>query len=95
MGHRNILGLDWDASGRLWDLEHGRRAATNSILSSAAPIMAGRSAPTANITMAIRSPIIRRIDGFAQPAVSWSPVIAPGDMIIYSGAMFEAWQDRP
>ncbi|MFN7157305.1 MAG: PQQ-dependent sugar dehydrogenase, partial [Erythrobacter cryptus] len=27
-------------------------------------------------------------DGFAQPAASWTPVIAPGDMLIYSGRMF-------
>ena len=33
-------------------------------------------------------------DGFAQPAVSWTPVIAPGDMLIYSGAMFKPWQGR-
>ena len=22
-GHRNILGMDWDAQGRLWEVEHG------------------------------------------------------------------------
>ena len=22
-GHRNILGIDWDAQGRLWEVEHG------------------------------------------------------------------------
>ena len=22
-GHRNILGMDWDAGGRLWEVEHG------------------------------------------------------------------------
>lgn len=33
-------------------------------------------------------------DGFAQPAASWTPVIAPGDMLIYRGAMFPAWQGQ-
>ena len=31
-------------------------------------------------------------DGFVAPKVSWTPVISPGDMIIYSGALFPAWR---
>ena len=31
-------------------------------------------------------------DGFAQPALSWTPVIAPGDMLFYTGDMFPAWK---
>ena len=31
-------------------------------------------------------------DGFAAPALSWTPVIAPSGMIIYSGDLFAAWR---
>ena len=31
-------------------------------------------------------------DGFVAPKVWWTPVISPGDLIIYSGAMFPAWR---
>ena len=26
-GHRNILGMGWDAQGRLWEVEHGPASA--------------------------------------------------------------------
>ena len=91
-GHRNILGLDWDASGRLWEVEHGPAGGDELNL-----VAAG-----ANYGWPVRSngdhyngdpiPDHSADDGFAKPALSWTPVIAPGDMIIYSGDMFGAWK---
>ncbi len=91
LGHRNILGMDWDASGRLWEVEHGPAGGDELNL-----VKAG-----ANYGWPIRSngehyngdaiPDHAEGDGFAQPAISWTPVIAPGDMLIYSGSMFPAW----
>ncbi len=91
-GHRNILGMDWDAAGRLWEVEHGPAGGDELNL-----VKAG-----ANYGWPVRSdgdhyngdpiPDHAADDGFAQPALGWTPVIAPGDMIIYSGAMFGAWQ---
>ncbi|OBV11434.1 PQQ-dependent sugar dehydrogenase [Erythrobacter dokdonensis] len=91
-GHRNILGLDWDASGRLWDVEHGPAGGDELNL-----VKAG-----ANYGWPLRSngehyngdpiPDHAADDGFAKPAVSWTPVIAPGDMIFYSADMFGAWK---
>jgi glucose/arabinose dehydrogenase len=93
-GHRNILGMDWDASGRLWEVEHGPAGGDELNL-----VTAG-----ANYGWPIRSngehyngdpiPDHAADDGFAQPALSWTPVIAPGDMLIYNGAMFKDWQGR-
>jgi glucose/arabinose dehydrogenase len=31
-------------------------------------------------------------DGFVAPKVSWTPVISPGDMIVYTGSLFPAWR---
>lgn len=91
-GHRNILGMDWDASGRLWEIEHGPAGGDELNL-----VKAG-----ANYGWPVRSdgdhyngepiPDHEASDGFAQPAVSWTPVIAPGDMLIYTGTMFKDWQ---
>jgi aldose sugar dehydrogenase len=91
-GHRNILGMDWDAQGRLWEVEHGPAGGDELNL-----VKSG-----ANYGWPVRSngdhyngdpiPDHEPSDGFAQPAASWNPVIAPGDMLIYSGAMFKDWQ---
>jgi len=90
-GHRNILGMDWDAQGNLWDVEHGPAGGDELNL-----VMRG-----ANYGWPTRSygehyngdPITDHTpdDGFMKPAIHWTPVIAPGDMIFYSGEMFEAW----
>ncbi len=93
-GHRNILGMDWDAQGRLWEVEHGPAGGDELNLVQRA----------ANYGWPVRSngehyngnpiPDHSADDGFAQPALSWSPVIAPGDMILYSGEMFPGWNGR-
>jgi glucose/arabinose dehydrogenase len=91
-GHRNILGIDWDAEGRLWEVEHGPAGGDELNLVK----------PGANYGWPVRSngdhyngdpiPDHTADDGFAQPALSWNPVIAPGEMLFYSGAMFPAWK---
>lgn len=92
MGHRNILGLGWDAQGRLWEVEHGPAGGDELNFVQ----------PAANYGWPVRSngdhyngdpiPDHEVGDGFAQPALSWNPVIAPGGMLIYSGTMFPAWK---
>lgn len=91
-GHRNILGMDWDAKGRLWEIEHGPAGGDELNLVQRA----------ANYGWPVRSngdhyngdpiPDHAADDGFAQPALSWNPVIAPGDMLIYTGDMFADWK---
>ena len=91
-GHRNILGMDWDAEGRLWEVEHGPAGGDELNI-----VQKG-----ANYGWPLRSdgdhynrdniPDHSADDGFAKPAIGWTPVIAPGDMIIYSGDMFAAWK---
>jgi glucose/arabinose dehydrogenase len=91
-GHRNILGMDWDAQGRLWEVEHGPAGGDELNLVT----------PGANYGWPLRSngdhyngdpiPDHAADDGFAKPAFGWTPVIAPGDMLIYSGRMFSGWK---
>lgn len=94
LGHRNILGMDWDAQGRLWEVEHGPAGGDELNLVR----------PGANYGWPERSngshyngdaiPDHAPGERFAGPAVSWTPVIAPGDMLIYSGSLFPAWKGQ-
>lgn len=91
-GHRNILGLAFDPRGRLWDLEHGPAGGDELNLVK----------PGANYGWPLVSegdhydgkPIPRHSTrpDLARPAISWNPVIAPGDYIFYTGDKFPAWK---
>lgn len=93
-GHRNIYGLHFDSSGQLWDLEHGPRGGDE----------LNRVAQAANYGWPVRSngdnyngdpiPDHSADDGFTKPAISWNPVIAPGDFVFYRGGLFAAWQGQ-
>ncbi|WP_369025676.1 PQQ-dependent sugar dehydrogenase [Qipengyuania sp. RANM35] len=87
-GHRNLLGVDFDAQGRLWEVEHGPAGGDELNL-----VRKGQ-----NYGWPVRSngdnydgsdiPDHTADDGFAKPAISWTPVIAPGNMTFYSGDLF-------
>lgn len=91
-GHRNILGLDFDAQGRLWGLEHGPKGGDELNL-----IQRG-----ANYGWPVRSdgvnydgsniPDHSPDDGFTKPVINWTPVIAPGNMTILGGELFSDWK---
>ncbi|MFC6621753.1 PQQ-dependent sugar dehydrogenase [Novosphingobium panipatense] len=93
-GHRNILGLAFDPEGRLWDLEHGPAGGDELNLVK----------PAANYGWPLVSdgdhydgrPIPRNSTrpDLARPAITWNPVIAPGDFIFYTGNMFPAWKGQ-
>lgn len=90
-GHRNILGLAFDDQGRLWDLEHG--PAGGDELNLVEPgknygwplVSEGRHYDGKAIPAHATRPDL------APPAISWTPVIAPGNLIFYSGKLFPAW----
>jgi aldose sugar dehydrogenase len=93
-GHRNLLGIAFDASGNLWEQEMGPEGGDELNL-----ILPGRNygyprvsngrnygSPTDDI------PDHAPGDGFEAPLVSWNPVISPGGLMIYSGSMFPQWR---
>jgi len=91
-GHRNILGMDWDAEGRLWDVEHGPAGGDELNLVKRE---ANYGWPNRSFGQHYNgNPITDHTanDGFEKPAIWWTPVIAPGDMQFYSGEMFADWQ---
>lgn len=92
LGHRNVLGLAFDAKGRLWETEMGPRGGDefNRIergRNYGYPIVSngdhydGRTIPDHDTRPEFRAPL-----------VSWTPVISPSSTIIYGGDKFPAWR---
>src|SRR5690606_3498654 len=92
LGHRNLLGIDFDAQGRLWEVEMGPRGGDELNLVERGgnygyPVVSngdhydGRDIPDHDTR-----------PEFDAPKVSWTPVISPSSLLIYSGAMFPDWQ---
>ena len=92
LGHRNVLGLALDLDGQLWDLEMGPRGGDelNRVVRAANygyPIVSngnhydGREIPDHDTH-----------PEFEEPAVWWSPVISPSDLMIYHGDLFSDWR---
>lgn len=88
-GHRNILSMDFDDQGRLWEIEHGPKGGDELNLVQR----------NANYGWPVRSngvnydgsniPDHSADDGFVKPVITWTPVIAPGNMMFYSGDLFD------
>jgi len=91
LGHRNPLGLAFDLDGALWNIEMGpsggdelnrvQRAANYGYpLVSNGDHYDGREIPDHDTR-----------PEFRKPALWWSPVISPGDLMVYHGSLFPAW----
>lgn len=92
LGHRNPLGLAFDAQGRLWEHEMGPQGGDELNL-----IVRGAN---------YGYPVVSNGDHyggkpipdhpthpeFNAPAAFWNPVISPAGFIIYNGAMFPDWR---
>ena len=92
LGHRNVLGLAFDANGQLWAHEMGPRGGDelNRIEKGANygyPIVSngdhynGKSIPDHDTRPEFRAPV-----------AFWNPVISPAGLVFYSGDLFPAWK---
>lgn len=87
-GHRNILGVAYDAQGRLWDIEHGPAGGDELNLVTMGANYGWPTRSNGDHYNGDDIPDHTEDDGFTKPAIHWTPVIAPGDMIAYEGSMF-------
>jgi glucose/arabinose dehydrogenase len=90
-GHRTPYGLAFGPDGRLWEVEHGPRGGDELNL-----IEPGKNYGWPLVSYAtnyngvpIPSPDTRA--DLAKPVIYWTPVIAPGNIAFYKGAMFAEW----
>jgi glucose/arabinose dehydrogenase len=91
MGHRTPYGLAFAPDGRLWEVEHGPQGGDELNLIE----------PTKNygwplVSYAVNydntpipSPDTR--PDLTKPVIYWTPIIAPGNLMFYHGAMFPQW----
>ena len=91
-GHRNLLGIAFDAQGNLWEQEMGPKGGDELNL-----IVAGRNYGYPNVSNGDHydgRPIPDHApgDGYEAPRVWWTPVISPAGLMIYQGDMFPQWK---
>ena len=91
-GHRTPYGLAFAPDGRLWELEHGPRGGDELNL-----IEPGSNYGWPLVSYAVNydgvpiaSPDTR--SDLTKPVIYWTPVLAPGNLMFYSGAMFPKWK---
>ena len=92
LGHRNPLGIAFDGNGQLWDIEMGPAGGDELNRVQRAgnygyPVVSngdhydGRPIPDHDTRKE-----------FLAPAAWWTPVISPGDLMIYQGTLFPAYR---
>ncbi len=87
-GHRNLLGIAFDAQGNLWEQEMGPKGGDEVNL-----IVAGRNYGYPLVSEGDHydgRPIPRHATrpDLEAPKVAWNPVISPGGLMVYSGKLF-------
>ncbi|UOR15444.1 PQQ-dependent sugar dehydrogenase [Qipengyuania aquimaris] len=87
-GNRNILGMDFDAEGRLWEIEHGPAGGDELNLVQRGANYGWPTRSNGDHYDGRDIPDHTADDGFTKPVVSWTPVIAPGNMTFYEGDLF-------
>jgi glucose/arabinose dehydrogenase len=90
-GHRTPYGLAFAPDGRLWEVEHGPRGGDELNL-----IEPGKNYGWPLVSYAVNYDMVpipspdSRPD-LTKPVIYWTPVIAPGNLMFYKGAMFPQW----
>jgi len=90
-GVRTPYGLAFGPDGRLWEVEHGPRGGDELNL-----IEPGKNYGWPLVSYAVNyngvpipSPDTR--PDLTKPVIYWTPIIAPGNLTFYKGAMFPQW----
>ncbi|EAU41937.1 dehydrogenase [Fulvimarina pelagi HTCC2506] len=93
VGNRNLLGIDFDSEGRLWEIEMGPRGGDELNLIQPGENYgwpeASNGVNYSGVPIPDHNP---DEDGFNAPEASWTPVISPASLLIYDGDMFAEWQ---
>jgi glucose/arabinose dehydrogenase len=91
-GHRNLLGIAFDANGNLWEQEMGPQGGDEVNL-----ILPGRNYGYPIVSDGDHydgKPIPDHVTRpeFEKPKVSWNPVISPAGLMVYSGKLWPQWK---
>jgi aldose sugar dehydrogenase len=92
LGHRNPLGLAFDADGRLWDVEMGPRGGDELNLVERGANYGYPIVSNGNHYDGQPIPDHATRPEFNEPAVTWNPVISPSSLMFYDGSEFPDWR---
>ena len=92
VGHRNLLGIDFDSDGRLWQTEMGPRHGDELNLSVKGANYGWPVVSEGNHYSGQRIPDHDTRPEFEAPKAFWVPSIAPAGLVIYDGDLFPDWK---
>ena len=92
LGHRNPLGLAFDADGRLWNHEMGPRGGDELNLVVRGENYGYPIVSNGDHYNGEDIPDHHKRPEFAAPAEWWTPVISPSGFMIYQGDLFPEWR---
>jgi glucose/arabinose dehydrogenase len=92
LGHRNPLGLAFDAQGQLWNVEMGPAGGDELNLVRRGADYGYPTVSNGNHYGGGNIPDHDTWPEFAAPAVFWNPVISPSSLLFYSGDEFPQWR---
>lgn len=92
LGHRNILGMAFDADGKLWAHEMGPKDGDELNLIEKGANYGYPLVSNGNHYDDTPIPDHDTRPEFNAPAITWTPVISPAGFIIYDGELFSDWQ---
>ena len=92
IGHRNPLGIAFDAKGRLWSSEMGPRHGDELNLIEAGRNYGWPIVSEGNHYSGQKIPNHAARPEFAAPKAAWVPSIAPAGLVLYKGAHFKDWR---
>jgi glucose/arabinose dehydrogenase len=91
-GHRTPYGLAFAPDGRLWEVEHGPRGGDELNLIEPGKNYGWPLASYAVNYNGVPIPSPDTLTEMTKPVIYWTPIIAPGNLVFYNGAMFPQWR---
>lgn len=94
LGHRNPLGIAFDAQGRLWEQEMGPQGGDELNLIQRGGNYGYPEVSNGDHYGGKPIPDHSTRPEFIPPKITWTPVISPAGLLIYEGDRFPAWKDN-
>jgi glucose/arabinose dehydrogenase len=92
LGHRNPLGIAFDAAGKLWVQEMGPKHGDELNYIERSKNYGYPFVSNGDHYSGVKIPDHDEMPIFEAPEVSWTPAISPAGLMIYSGDVFKDWQ---
>ena len=92
LGHRNPLGIAFDGTGQLWEIEMGPKGGDELNLIEKGKNYGYPIVSNGDHYSGIPIPDHHTRPEFAAPVVSWTPVISPSSLMFYNSDYFSNWK---